>query len=135
MMTNILADTNILIYGFDKKSIFHEKAQAFLKNPLNSLFISSKNISEFFAVTSKLKMDTSHCLEYYYEFKSNANILLPTEKSLTIFETLIKKYQPVGKQVYDIEIVSMMLNNDLIDIATFNRKDFIHITEIRLFNF
>lgn len=135
MMNNILADTNIMIYGFDKKSIFHQKSQEFLRNPSNSLFITSKNISEFFAVTSKLKMGIVHCLEYYHEFKSNASILLPSEKSLNILETLIKKYQPVGNQVYDIEIVSIMLDNDLRDIATFNRKDFINITEIRIIEF
>lgn len=51
-MINVLADTNVLLYAFDKKSSFNQKAEAFLKDPLNSLFISSKNISEFFAVTS-----------------------------------------------------------------------------------
>ena len=132
MMNNILVDTNILIYGFEKKSTFHQKAQEFLRNPLNSLFITSKNISEFFAVTSKLKLEITHCLKYYNEFKSNASVLLPSEKSLHILETFIKKYQPLGNQVYDIEIVSIMLDNDLIDIATFNRKDFINITEIRI---
>ena len=135
MMNNVLVDTNILIYGFDKDSVYHERSKNLLNDPFNSLFITSKNISEFFAVTSKLKMETGHCLEYYYEFKSNATILLQTEKSLTNFETLIQKYQPIGNRVYDLEIVSIMLDNNLVDIATVNQKDFIHITEVRLFEF
>ena len=132
MINNALADTNILIYRFDKNSIFHQKAKTFLTDPLNSLFITSKNISEFFAVTSKLKIDIQLCLNYQGNIKANTTILFPTDKSLSIFENLVKKYQPIGYQVYDIEIVSIMLDNGLKDIATFNRKDFININEVRI---
>ncbi|MEO6905699.1 MAG: PIN domain-containing protein [Ginsengibacter sp.] len=134
-MNNVLIDTNILVYGFNEDSIYHERSKRLLSDPLSSLFITSKNISEFFAETSKLKADLQLALIYYFDLKLNSTLFFPTKKSLFILETLIKKYQPVGNRVYDFEIVSMMLDNDLIDIATFNRKDFISITEIRLFDF
>lgn len=124
MMNNILVDTNILIYGFNQDSIYHERSKNLLSDPLNSLFITSKNISEFFAVTSKLKADLQLSLNFYFDIKSNSTLLLPTENSLTIFETLIKKYQPIGNRVYDVEIVSIMLDNNLVNIATINKNDF-----------
>ena len=45
---------------------------------------------------------------------------------------LIQKYLPKGNQVYDIEIASMMLANDIKRIATVNTKDFINVTEIEI---
>lgn len=132
MMINLLIDTNVLIYGFDKNSVYHQQTKAILIDPSYSLFITTKNISEFFAVTSKLKIDLQLCLKYYDDIKANTVILFPTEKSFDYFESLIQKYQPIGNQVYDIEIVSIMLDNNIKHIATFNRKDFINITEVQI---
>ncbi|RYE28156.1 MAG: hypothetical protein EOP42_17665 [Sphingobacteriaceae bacterium] len=66
------------------------------------------------------------------DIKTNTTILFSTETSLDYLEKLIQKYQPIGNQVYDIEIVSVMLDNNLQHIATFNKKDFINITEVQL---
>jgi len=52
--------------------------------------------------------------------KENCNILKPTDRSLDVFETLIKKYKPRGNRVYDIEIVSIMLANEIKKVATAN---------------
>lgn len=113
MMINLLIDTNILIYGFDKKSVYHQQAKSILIDPSYALFITTKNISEFFAVTSKLKIDLQLCLKYYEDIKNNTIILFSTETSFNYFEKLIQKYQPTGNQVYDIEIVSVMLDNNI----------------------
>ena len=116
----------------DKSSIYRQSAKAILINPNHNLFITSKNISEFFAVTSKQKIDSKTSWHYYQEIKTVAKILFPTEKSLSIFEKLIQQYQSKGNQVFDIEIVSIMLDNNINHIATFNQKDFIGITEIQI---
>jgi len=105
-----------------------------LHNPDYNLFITSKNISEFFAVTSKFKISLQSSLGFYEEFKTSSKILFPTEKSLSIFEKLIQQYQPKGNQVFDVEIVSIMLDNNLNHIATFNQKDFVNITEVYIFD-
>lgn len=132
MMTNLLIDTNIWIYASDKKSIFYPKAKAILSSPDYNFFITSKNISEFFAVTSKQKIFYESSSNYYEEIKNKASILFPNQNSLSIFEKLLLKYEPKGNQVYDIEIVSIMIDNNIIKIASFNRKDFINITEVQL---
>lgn len=132
MMINLLVDTNILIYGFDKNSVYHQQAKSILLDPSYALFITTKNISEFFAVTSKLKIDLQLCLKYHEDIKINTTILFSTETSFNYFEKLIQKYQPTGNQVYDIEIVSVMLDNNIRHIATLNKKDFINITEVQM---
>ena len=66
--------------------------------------------------------------------RQNLNFLLlpPTENSLSIFEKLIQQYQPKGNQVFDIEIVSIMLDNGINHIATFNQKDFFNLKEVQI---
>jgi predicted nucleic acid-binding protein len=92
MMINLIVDTNVLIYAMDKGSVHHQVANAILLNPNHNLFITTKNISEFFAVTSKLKIDLSSCLSFYAEVKSNFTILFPSLTSLLIFEKLVQQY-------------------------------------------
>jgi len=131
-MNNILLDTNILIYAFDETSIFHQKSKELLLDEENNLFITTKNISEFFAVCSKLNLDLDKILGYYSDLKENCTFLFPTDESLDSFETLIKKYNPHGNRVYDIEIVSIMIANEINKIATVNVEDFKNVTEINV---
>lgn len=133
MMINVLIDTNVLIYGLDKSSLYHQPAAAILTLPDLDLFVTTKNISEFFAVTSKLKLPVKVCQEFYKDLKINTTILFPTEESLTIFEQLTRHYHPIGNQVYDMEIVSIMLANEVTQVATFNHKDFKGIKEIQIY--
>jgi len=46
---------------------------------------------------------------------------------------LLKTYQPAGLQIHDFEIAGIGLANGINRIATFNRKDFIRISEIDLY--
>ena len=131
-MNNILLDTNILIYAFEETSDFHKKSAELFLNEENNLFVATKNISEFFAVCSKLSLDLDKTFGFYSDLKENCTILKPTDKSLEIFENLIKKYKPRGNRVYDIEIVSIMLANELNKVATANIDDFKNIDEIDL---
>lgn len=64
MMIDVLLDTNVLIYAMDEGSVYHHVADAILRNPDCKLFITTKNISEFFAVTSKHKIDLQSCLNF-----------------------------------------------------------------------
>jgi len=63
---------------------------------------------------------------------NNVTILYPTRYSLNTFEQLIKKYQPKGNKVYDVEIVSVLKSNNVNIIATVNIDDFKNISEIKL---
>lgn len=134
MTTNLLVDTNVLIYALDKNSRFYADAIRILSHPNYNLFLTSKNISEFFAVTSKLKIEPKICFAFYEEVKTNCHILFPSESSLLLFKELLIRHNPVGNQVFDVEIASIMLVNKIQLIATFNQKDFTHIKEIEILN-
>lgn len=133
-MINVLTDTNVLVYGIDQKSEFNKAACDILNNKDNNLFVTTKNISEYFSVCTKLQIEKDVIWGFYNDIKENITILFPDTKSLAFFETLIKKYNPIGNQVYDIEIVSVMLANKIKRIATFNEKDFKNIKEVELYH-
>ncbi len=133
-MNKLVVDTNILIYALDESSIFHVKASAILQDENNLLFTTSKNISEYFAVCSKLGVDEGKVLGFYEDLTHNIIFLFPNEHSLQHFQVLLKKYKPKGNRVYDIEIVSIMLANNIKRVATFNVDDFKNIDEIEIIN-
>lgn len=132
-MSEVLVDTNIFIYALDKNSLYNKQSEHILSNANITLFTTTKNISELFAITSKLNVNRTLTNNFYSEIKRNVGILFPSNESLFIFEKLIKKYKPVGNIVFDIEIVSVMLSYNISYLATFNTKDFRGIEEIELY--
>ncbi len=133
-MTNVLIDTNVFIYALNADSEYHDKCVRLLYGE-EQLFTTSKNISEYFAVCSKLNIDSHLIWTFYNSLLTNVTLLYPNEISMKIFEELILKYKPSGNRVFDIEIVSIMLSSGLAEIATLNHKDFLLVTEINLFRF
>jgi len=132
-MNSILVDTNVLIYALDQSSLFFERSVKILNGEQNQLFIATKNISEYFAVCSKLLVDRAHAVAFYEELRINATILYPNPASLQHFQSLLAKYQPKGNRVYDVEIVSIMMSYELKKIATFNETDFKSIDEVEIY--
>jgi predicted nucleic acid-binding protein len=130
-MIDVLVDTNMLIYAMDKSSIHHDRASEVLLDRNHNLFTTTKNISEFFAVSSKLKIPLKKSLSFYADLKANISILFPTSESLSIFEGLIQKYTPKGNRVFDVEIVSVMIAHSVGTVSTLNLKDFAGITEVQ----
>jgi len=133
-MNNILVDTNVFIYYLDNSSQFFNDANNILE-PNANLYTTTKNISELFAVTSKIGIDLKLVFDFYADFKKNITTLFPNEKSLQILTALISDYAPKRNRIFDFEIASIMLANDVKTIATFNLKDFTTIPGIELFDF
>jgi len=42
----------------------------------------------------------------------------------------LQKYQPKGNRVFDLEIVSIAVSNQALEISTVNAKDFAGVIEI-----
>jgi predicted nucleic acid-binding protein len=133
-MNKVVLDTNVLIYALDESSIFHLRASEILQDENNLLFTTSKNISEYFAVCSKLGVDSNKFLGFYEDLTHNLTFLFPNEYSLQHFEMLLQKYKPKGNRVYDVEIFSIMLANNIKYVATFNVEDFKNISEVEIIN-
>jgi predicted nucleic acid-binding protein len=127
----LVLDTNALIYGINEDSEFFERVRGVLEDRQYSFFITTKTISEFVSVLSKL--DRYDVIENELpSILENYTIIYPNKKSTRIFQDLIKKYRPIGNRVFDIEIVSIMLSKKLKNIFTFNTRDFISIEEINV---
>jgi len=133
-MIDIFIDTNILVYALDKQSVFYYKASGLLTNENNNLFITTKNISEYFCVCTKMNLNRDTIFNFYKDFRKNCTLLFPNDISIKKFETLITKYNPKGNRIFDFEIISVMLASNIRKIATFNKTDFINISEIELIN-
>ena len=129
--TKLVLDTNILVYGINEESEYFDKIRKVLDDNRYSFYVTTKTISEFVSVLSKLKkydIIETELPTILNRFK----ILFPSMKSILIFRKLIEKYKPIGNRVFDIEIVSVMLSKKLKDLFSFNRTDFESIEEIEL---
>lgn len=132
LMTKVLVDTNLLIYALDSGSSYYSKSMSILANPQYQLYITSKNITEYFAVSSKLRIPPKQVWNFYKEVKQNVIILYPNDESILRLERMIKKYQPKGNAIFDLEVVATALTAGVKNIATVNLKDFQQIKGIRL---
>ncbi len=130
MKIDILIDTNIFIYAYDIESPFHQKASSLLLDTTYELHTTTKNVSEYFAVLSKQNAPFQLVWRFYEDLKNNIPILFPDNQSLLVLEELLKKYQPRGNKVFDLEIVSIALAHQINTIATVNAKDFDSFSEI-----
>lgn len=134
-MNNVLIDTNLLLYAIDEDSKYFTSVQNLLNDDSLKFYTTSKNISEFLSVVTRLpfkSLSVTDALTITNQFKNILTFLYPTEKSYSIFLDLLRKYSPSGLKIHDYEIVSIALSNKIKNIATVNQKDFIAIKEINL---
>ncbi len=136
-MNKVLLDTNLLIYAIDEESKYFTPAQTLLTNKNVDLFTTSKNITEFLTVITRLpekSLNMDDALTVVDDYKTILHILYPSELSFSIFLNLLKKYRPVGLQIHDFEIISIGLAYQITQVATFNRKDFETVKEISIYS-
>ncbi len=136
-MTNILFDTNLLIYAIDEDSKYFNSVQKLLDDDSLNLFTTSKNLSEFLSVVTRYpdkSISIKEALLIIEDFISIFTVLYSTRESYLIFIDLLKKYSPHGLKIHDYEIISIALSHKIKNIATANQKDFSGITEIKLFS-
>ncbi|GAB6887864.1 hypothetical protein JCM13304A_13620 [Desulfothermus okinawensis JCM 13304] len=131
----VLLDTNVLIYAVDADSKFHKGALALFSDPTIRLFTTSKNISEFLVVLtrhSEVSLPSYKCLELLEGLLSSTTVLYPTPITFSLFQNLVKKYNPKGLWIHDLEIASIGLAYGISTIATKNIHDFMRISEIKI---
>ncbi len=80
------------------------------KDTENKLFTTTKNISEYIAVCTKIGVNRDRMNGFYNEMKNN----------------------PRGNWVFDLGIASVLITNKVGKLATVNTNDFKNITEIGL---
>jgi len=137
-MSKVLIDTNVLIYSIDEDSKYFEIVHRFLSQPNHELFVTSKNISEFLSVMTRIPkspLTIESALIVVEDFTKMFKVLYPNAKSFSLFMMLLQKYNPHGLQIHDFEIISTALANNISEIATFNKRDFEKVEEIELIRF
>lgn len=136
-MNKLLLDTNFLVYSIDKDSKYFKITNDILLKHSSELYTTSKNLSEFISVITRypqIHLTIEETLTVLKDFRDLFTILYPTEDSYQLFLNLLSTYKPAGLKIHDFEIISIALANDISTIATFNRKDFDSITEIKLYD-
>jgi predicted nucleic acid-binding protein len=134
-MNKILLDTNIFVYSIDRDSRYYQQCQRIIQDTRLELYTTSKNISEFLAVITRLpqsRLSIEKALELVSQVSNFTTVLYPSDLSSHIFIDLLKKYKPVGLKIHDFEIVSIALANHCTRIASVNAKDYRDISEIEL---
>ena len=133
-MSRILVDTNVLAYAKDSSSIFHKSSLDLLKKG-GDLFVTSKTISEYYAVVTKGNqplLTPAEAIEDINEFISYCTLLFPNDESFRKLTFLTTKYKPKGLLIHDFEIAAIGLAKGINKIATKNKVDFKQIVEIEI---
>lgn len=131
-MSKLLLDTNVLIYSIDEGSKYFKQANKIFTKQFE-LYTTSKNLSEFLAVITRIPknpVSLKDALLVVKDFSDALTVIYPDEDSFKIFIELLKQYQPVGLHFHDYEIISIALSNKIKTIATFNEKDFEKVNDI-----
>jgi len=134
-MSNLLVHTDLLIYAIDEDSEFYARARQLLYESGHELFTTSKNLVEFMAVVTRDNpplLTVHQAAKLAEEIGQNFTVLYPSAESFQILGRLLRKYEAAGRQIHDLDIVSIGLSNQVNLHGTFQGKYFRGITEIEL---
>lgn len=143
MEITYLIDTNILVYAYNEDVEFHEEALRILENALNkniNAAIADKSLFEFFAIiTDKKRVENPITIDEAIEiidFLVDSNIKIIYSSPFSFLKTLelTKKYQVKKQDIFDINLVALMIQNKIDTIITADDKHFKNIKEISVLN-
>jgi predicted nucleic acid-binding protein len=134
-----LVDTNILLRLVQKNSPMHldtQRAILKLKKQGEFLCIIPQNIIKFWAVATRpldkngLGLSITQAEEESEKLKKIFILELDTPEIFTEWESLVIKYQVMGKQVHDARLAAAMLAHNITHLLTFNVDDFKRFSDI-----
>jgi predicted nucleic acid-binding protein len=134
-----LVDTNILLRLVQKNSPMHldtQRAILKLKKQGEFLCIIPQNIIEFWAVATRpldkngLGLSITQAEEESEKLKKIFILELDTPQIFTEWESLVIKYQVMGKQVHDARLAAAMVAHNITHLLTFNVEDFKRFSDI-----
>lgn len=135
-MSEILVDTNILVYLLDKKEAKrHEKTLQWfqnLKRDKNSYFISLQNLREFSSICLKKTKLKHEKINEWTELFSRIFYLVSDSKEDGIKATQICRKNKIS--FWDSLLIATMQRCDIRHILTENIKDFQKYSKIKTIN-
>lgn len=136
--TRYVVDTNILIYGYDAKSPYHEKARKLLDKLVSQnidIYVAMQNIVEFCNVLIGIyKLSSSSTTGYAQEIMLDFKIIIPKATTINIFLNLLLRITKGRAYIFDLFLAATMLDNGITHVITLNEKDFASIKGISVYN-
>ena len=106
----------------------------------DELHVIAQNLIEFWAVATRpisnngLGLTIVQAEQELTKLKALFNILPDTPDILPEWESLVLRYQVIGRQAHDARLVAAMKVHNLTHLLTFNDSDFKRFTEITVGN-
>lgn len=135
-------DTNILVYAADTNSPYFRESYELRERGLCgdlSLCISLQVMSEFFAVVTDPKrvakpLPIRVAISELEKYSNSISIkkIHPSALSFEILIDLLSRYQASKQDVFDAQLVAVMLANRITRLYTFNCRDFVRYKEIEV---
>jgi predicted nucleic acid-binding protein len=142
---SVFVDTNVLIYSTfeDYEPEKHIRCATALNKLMRSnktICISSQVLREYFAISTnktlfKKPLTFKQAAGKMKEFLSRFTLVSEKKSTIHTLITLIEKYSISRQQIHDLNIVATMIDNDISNLLTYNKKDFAQIREINLSSF
>ncbi|MEX0896114.1 MAG: PIN domain-containing protein [Patescibacteria group bacterium] len=134
----MLIDSNILIYSLTISSPKYRAAQFFLQKYQQKLVIAHQNYLETLRVITHKKFpqpfEANAAQTAINEITMHATVIYPSQTTLAINQSLVKKYHITGTEIFDAYLVATALTNQVTTIATDNTKHLRKYQEITLVN-
>ena len=135
-----LLDTNVLVYALDGSSPHHAASRAVLDQAQSSdanLCVTPQTLAEFFSLVTnpkrvsspKLPEDALAAIESIVALPGLEVLPVPIDV-VTRWVELCRQHPVKGAEIYDLQIVAVMLANGVQRICTFDKADFTPFSEI-----
>jgi predicted nucleic acid-binding protein len=138
----ILLDTNILARTIQTGHPHHQPARDAMTllrtGPKEQFAVSPQVLLELYAICTRthngLGLTPQEALSEIAAIKNVYPVLPETPAIFPTLESLLAKYRPTNRRVFDARHVAVMLAHGLSKILTFNDADFLHFSEIQPLN-
>jgi len=135
-MSSKLLDTNILVYAVNTNSEFYKKSQDLVR--LHKFFTTSQNIIETYRVITSIDFynpqTKSQAKKYLQTISQLHEVLYPTQETTEQLFDLLGKHKINSYQIFDANLVAIMIENNIDTIITNNEKDFKKFKSIKIEN-
>jgi len=137
-----LLDSNILVYGHQTLSGFHQQARALLGKGLDGeirVCVCPQVLMEFFAVITNPRRVTAPVsprkataeVEKYLR-ADTIDMIHPMNETINYTLDILRRYPVKAAEVFDAQLVATMLSNGVTHLYTFNLDHFKRFKEITL---
>lgn len=136
----VLLDTNILVYAMDGASTFHAQSRAMLEQAYAvdaRLCIAPQCLAEFFSLVTNPKRvalakspaDALAAVEAIASLPGLEVLPVPIDV-VSRWVDLCRQHPVKGAEIYDLQIIAVMLANGIRRICTYNTTDFARFADI-----